>query len=120
MSAEYLERRAVGRDAMGRDAMGRDATTIEIGRPASRQAAGRPNVCRYSPCGRFQTAEAGMTPASPPPPDSPSVCEPRVQGYPLRKEVIQPQVPLRLPCYDLVPITRFTVGASLPKVGSAT
>ena len=34
-----------------------------------------------------------------------------------RKEVIQPQVLLRLPCYDLVPITRFTVGASLPKVG---
>ncbi len=34
----------------------------------------------------------------------------------LRKEVIQPQVPLRLPCYDLVPITRFTVDTSLPKV----
>ena len=31
-----------------------------------------------------------------------------------RKEVIQPQVLLRLPCYDLVPITRFTVGASVP------
>ena len=31
----------------------------------------------------------------------------------LRKEVIQPQVPLRLPCYDLVPITDLTVGASL-------
>ena len=31
-----------------------------------------------------------------------------------RKEVIQPQVPLRLPCYDLVPVTRFTVGASVP------
>jgi len=31
-----------------------------------------------------------------------------------RKEVIQPQVPLRLPCYDLVPVTRFTVGAALP------
>ena len=29
----------------------------------------------------------------------------------LRKEVIQPQVPLRLPCYDLVPITGFTFGA---------
>jgi hypothetical protein len=27
----------------------------------------------------------------------------------LRKEVIQPQVPLRLPCYDLVPITEFTL-----------
>jgi len=25
--------------------------------------------------------------------------------------VIQPQVPLRLPCYDLVPITGFTFGA---------
>ncbi len=35
--------------------------------------------------------------------------------YPLRKEVIQPQVPLRLPCYDLVPITGFTVGARLPE-----
>jgi len=28
--------------------------------------------------------------------------------------VIQPQVPLRLPCYDLVPVTGLTVGASLP------
>ena len=31
----------------------------------------------------------------------------------LRKEVIQPQVPLRLPCYDLVPITSFIFGACL-------
>ncbi len=31
----------------------------------------------------------------------------------LRKEVIQPQVPLRLPCYDLVPIRSFAFGASL-------
>ena len=31
----------------------------------------------------------------------------------LRKEVIQPQVPLRLPCYDLVPIRSFTFGACL-------
>ena len=30
----------------------------------------------------------------------------------LRKEVIQPQVPLRLPCYDLVPIAEFILGAS--------
>ena len=36
---------------------------------------------------------------------------PRIQI--LRKEVIQPQVPLRLPCYDLVPITGFTFGACL-------
>jgi len=34
--------------------------------------------------------------------------------------VIQPQVPLRLPCYDLVPITEFILGACLPKVSLAT
>ena len=32
----------------------------------------------------------------------------------LRKEVIQPQVPLRLPCYDFTPITGQTLGGSLP------
>jgi len=39
------------------------------------------------------------------------------QTYPilriLRKEVIQPQVPLRLPCYDLVPIVELTLGTCL-------
>ncbi len=38
----------------------------------------------------------------------------------LRKELIQPQVPLRLPCYDLVPIAELTLGACIPKVCSAT
>ena len=38
----------------------------------------------------------------------------------LRKEVIQPQVPLRLPCYDFTPITDHTFGACLLAVGSAT
>ena len=37
-----------------------------------------------------------------------------------RKEVIQPQVPLRLPCYDFAPVTEFAFGRSLPKVGSRT
>ena len=31
----------------------------------------------------------------------------------LRKEVIQPQVPLRLPCYDLVPVTTLAVGTQV-------
>ena len=31
----------------------------------------------------------------------------------LRKEVIQPQVPLRLPCYDFIPITSPTLGRCL-------
>ena len=38
----------------------------------------------------------------------------------LRKEVIQPQLPLRLPCYDLALVTRFTFGVGTPKVNSTT
>jgi len=35
--------------------------------------------------------------------------------------VIQPQVPLRLPCYDFIPVTHHTFGVSLPDwVGSTT
>ena len=40
-------------------------------------------------------------------PDGPRRADPII----LRKEVIQPQVPLRLPCYDLVPITGLIFGA---------
>ena len=43
----------------------------------------------------------------------------RGQGL-LRKEVIQPQVPLRLPCYDFIPVTNHTFGACLLAVGAAT
>jgi hypothetical protein len=31
-----------------------------------------------------------------------------------RKEVIQPQLPLRLPCYDFVPVAKPTLGRCLP------
>jgi hypothetical protein len=31
----------------------------------------------------------------------------------LKKEVIQPQVPLRLPCYDFIPVTEHTFDAFL-------
>ena len=40
--------------------------------------------------------------------------------YLLRKEVIQPQVPLRLPCYDFIPITNHTFGTCLLAVNAAT
>ena len=33
----------------------------------------------------------------------------------LRKEVIQPQVPLRLPCYDFIPIINHTFGTCPPE-----
>ena len=36
----------------------------------------------------------------------------------LRKEVIQPQVPLRLPCYDFTPVADLTV-VGCPPYGSA-
>jgi hypothetical protein len=39
-------------------------------------------------------------------------------GYQLvlpRKEVIQPHLPVRLPCYDFTPVTSPTFDGSLPK-----
>ncbi len=36
----------------------------------------------------------------------------------LRKEVIQPQVPLRLPCYDFIPVADPTVVSCLLAVGA--
>ena len=38
----------------------------------------------------------------------------------LRKEVIQPHLPIRLPCYDLAPVTSLTLGASFLAVSTAT
>ena len=38
----------------------------------------------------------------------------------LRKEVIQPQVPLRLPCYDFIPVTAHSVGGCLLAVSTPT
>ncbi len=32
-----------------------------------------------------------------------------------RKEVIQPHVPVRLPCYDFVPVANLTFNACLPE-----
>ena len=37
-----------------------------------------------------------------------------------RKEVIQPQVPLRLPCYDFIPVTSYKLGHCFPKVSACT
>jgi hypothetical protein len=43
-----------------------------------------------------------------------------VCGFLRRKEVIQPQVPLRLPCYDFIPVTSYTLGHYLLAVGACT
>ena len=38
----------------------------------------------------------------------------------LRKEVIQPHLPIRLPCYDFTPVIDPTLGGWLQKVTSPT
>ena len=45
---------------------------------------------------------------------------PKGKGDRSRKEVIQPHLPVRLPCYDLAPVISFTLGGSLPKVRRPT
>ena len=45
---------------------------------------------------------------------------PRVLEWFSRKEVFQPHLPVRLPCYDLAPVTRFTLGRSLRSRTSGT
>jgi hypothetical protein len=45
--------------------------------------------------------------------DGPGTYRSKSSGIP-RKEVIQPQLPLRLPCYDFTPITNPTFDGSLP------
>ena len=49
------------------------------------------------------------------------LCKPNFQScdrkwieFLLRKEVIQPQVPLRLPCYDFIPVTAHSVDGCFP------
>jgi hypothetical protein len=41
-----------------------------------------------------------------------------LKGTNLRKEVIQPQVPLRLPCYDFTPVADPTVAGCLLAVST--
>jgi hypothetical protein len=46
--------------------------------------------------------------------DGPNAYRSKSSGIP-RKEVIQPQLPLRLPCYDFTPIINPTFDGCLPK-----
>jgi hypothetical protein len=44
------------------------------------------------------------------------ICVNTYNFFTLGKEVIQPQVPLRLPCYDFTPVMNHKVVSALPKV----
>lgn len=49
-----------------------------------------------------------------------NLCEHLSSSRLFHKEVIQPQVPLRLPCYDFTPVMNHTVVNALPKVKLST
>ena len=81
------------------------------------QALFGPLVAVRKGCGRHLLALAGlMWRASPllPPARGVSPSPGVAAGLLLRKEVIQPLVPQRLPCYDFIPITTHTLDGSLP------
>ena len=44
------------------------------------------------------------------------ICVNTYESLYIGKEVIQPQVPLRLPCYDFTPVMNHKVVSALPKV----
>ena len=90
-----------------------DETMVGLGRfelPTSPLSGVRSNQLSYRPNARLgPRTRVRMTCVGTPPP--------LPAQQPLRfKEVIQPQVPLRLPCYDFTPVIDHTVVSALPKV----
>src|SRR5262249_9521411 len=82
-----------GRSLKTQQRIARVEVDVDLGEPAY------PDDRRFK-CAGHQTGQA--------PPEYKS------SGIP-RKEVIQPQLPLRLPCYDFTPIIDPTFDGSLPK-----
>ena len=83
----------------------------DFAKATSGKPSGLPAIARSAKAGSFKT-EQDVSSSSP-------------GGYQIdlsfcskeqssRKEVIQPQVLLQLPCYDFTPITNHTLGACLP------
>ena len=70
-----------------------------------------PGTGHCAPCGAAKTASAGLTGRP-----SMKVSSSKKLVLP-RKEVIQPHLPVRLPCYDFTPLTNHTFGASLTRLG---
>ena len=74
---------------------GFEPSTPRLSSVCSNQLSYRPNVCnRHVTC----------------------VGTPSMALMAFVKEVIQPQVPLRLPCYDFTPVMNHKVVSALPKV----
>ena len=103
----------------------------------TKRVASKPNSVSDDPAGADPQGSAPhrhvcCAPEPPPlqrtahPTNRPETCTPAICGTVLslvvllRKEVIQPHLPVRLPCYDFVPITDPTFGSSLLAVGPLT
>jgi hypothetical protein len=97
--------------------------------PTSRLSGVRSNQLSYRPRGNAPipwklnrgeevSVDLGCSPSSPP---HPSLSGTAADGDELlRKEVIQPQVLLQLPCYDFTPIAEHTMGGCFPRVSAPT
>ena len=88
--------------------------------PATSPLSGvRSNHLSYRP-NRLQQQVANIQPDLPLDNQSKTICVSTHQWINAFKEVIQPQVPLGLPCYDFTPVMNHTVVTALPKVKLAT
>ncbi len=94
--------------------------------PTSRLSSARSNQLSYQPKVRFRNragkdqSRQGLSILDAIERDTPAATCRRLSNGPktnfraiLRKEVIQPQVPLRLPCYDFTPVADLTVAGCL-------
>ena len=94
---------------MEKPAGGRSLKTQQRGTPRSTLFQASPDTGRgFLPVPDFSLAPGSFSS------NGPGACRSKSSGIP-RKEVIQPQLPLRLPCYDFTPITNPTFDGSLPE-----
>ena len=84
-----------------KDRGGPEGPDTRAHRPRTRQHATPPTP----PPRNERKQERGEGPGPPPHGGEPAPPVPAAINEPLRKEVIQPHLPVRLPCYDFVPIT---------------
>src|SRR4051794_11473320 len=96
----------------------REATAVPAGRPRPDIRTGQRSTLEHHPTHSAGTPHRGTDPRRG------RGCAPARQTLTgellLRKEVIQPHLPVRLPCYDFVPIADPAFDGSLPVRGWAT
>ena len=93
------------------------AQAVRVSQPLEAAASSGPNSVPGNPVQRKKSMHRGNRIASAPleSMDAAAVVRCRPAPVLLRKEVIQPHLPVRLPCYDLVLITDPTFDGSLHK-----